>query len=181
MEQIFPPENNFKTLQENSRNLAKPCMRGRITTSTVLAVLFWCSPGAGGLCKCIFLAGAQLVWVQVLFCKAAFWLFAFQAWGYSSTGTGLCTSLWTAQDCCPFLHLFQALWVSSHPSGVWITPGFLLCKAAGTALCALSQVTDEHVKYHWPSELTTAVWPLAGLVVMPLTESFEPGRSVFSF
>lgn len=58
MEQIFPSK-KFKTAE--MKTLGKTCMRGRITTSKVLAVLFWCSPGAGGPCKCTFLAGVQLV------------------------------------------------------------------------------------------------------------------------
>lgn len=71
-------------------------------------------------------------------------------------------------------------WVSSQLSSLNGFQFSVMCKAAETALCAISQVSDEDIKHHWPSELTTDVWPLAGLVVMPLTESFEPGRSVFS-
>lgn len=77
--------------------LAKACMRGRITSAKVLALLFWCCPGAGGLHKCTFLGGVQFV--SALGSLLQSWSLAVWfpghslSWDYSSTGTGLCTSL----------------------------------------------------------------------------------------
>lgn len=163
MEQIFPSKNNFKTLQQNCGN-QDTCLnlherKDHHFQSAGSAVLvqprcWW--PLQGHL-------SGWFSFFQVLFCKAAFWLFSFQAillhGVIPAQGFALPFELHrTAVG--PFLTSLRHFWVSWQLFDVWICSQFsVMCKAAETSLCAISQVIDKDVKYHWSSELTTAGWP----------------------
>lgn len=92
--------------------------------------------------------------LQVLFCKAAFWLFGFQAipmhgvFPPQAQGSALPFEL-HGTVVSPFLHHFEAL--LSVITTLWClncSQFSVMCKAAQTALCAISQGFDEDVKYH---------------------------------
>lgn len=92
--------------------------------------------------------------LQVLFCKAAFWLFGFQAvllHGVIPPQAQVLALPFELHGTVvsPFLHLFEVL--LSVITTLWYlnrSQFSVMCEPAETALCAISQAIDEDVKHH---------------------------------
>lgn len=92
--------------------------------------------------------------LQVMFCKAAFWLFLFQAvlfYGVIPPQAQDLALLFELHGTAvsPFLHIFEVL--LSVITTLWYlncSQFPVTCEPAETVLCAVSQDIDEDVKHH---------------------------------